>query len=81
MAFPHQQSRKDHERKEDKPGGACVQWKLFERTVDISVYRNAEDDVNPAKNRTGGDICSHSQNLLFDADIIRARRQLVPGYR
>jgi len=32
-------------------------WKLFKRTINITEYRNAEDDVNPAKNRTlGGNI-------------------------
>lgn len=52
MAFPHQQSREDHEREEDIPRRVGVLWKLFKRTVDISVYRNSDDDVNPAKNRT-----------------------------
>src|SRR3989442_9483023 len=57
VAFPHPQSRKDHYRKEDKPSCGGVVWKFFKRTINIAEYRNAKDDVNPAKNRTlGGSI-------------------------
>jgi len=56
MAFPHPQSRKDHYRKEDKPSCGGIVWKSFKRTIDITKYRNAKDDVNPAKNRTFGGI-------------------------
>src|ERR1700733_4321625 len=52
MAFPHQQPGKDHKRKEDKPSRVGVLRQLFKRTVDISKNRNADDDVNPAKNQT-----------------------------
>src|SRR5882762_11785818 len=52
MAFPHPQSRKDHYRKEDKPSCGGIVRKSFKRTIDIAEYRNAEDKVNPAKNRT-----------------------------
>src|SRR5207302_1115950 len=54
VAFPHPQSRKDHYRKEDKPSCGGVVWKFFKRTINITEYRNAKDDVNPAKNRTCG---------------------------
>src|SRR5947208_13126479 len=54
VAFPHPQSRKDHYRKEDKPSYGGVVWKFFKRTINIAEYRNAKDDVNPAKNRTFG---------------------------
>src|SRR5947208_5824878 len=54
VAFPHPQSRKDHYRKEDKPSCGGVVWKFFKRTINITEYRNAKDDVNPAKNRTFG---------------------------
>src|SRR2546421_1622334 len=54
VAFPHPQSRKDHYRKEDKPSCGGVVWKFFKRTINIAEYRNAKDDVNPAKNRTFG---------------------------
>jgi hypothetical protein len=65
MAFPHQQSRQDHDRKKDKPSREGVLWNLVERTVNISVYRNANDDMNPAKNRTLlRDPCFHGQTSL-----------------
>ena len=70
MAFPHQQSREDHEREEDITGGKCVQWNLVKRTVDISVYRDRNDDVNPAKNRTYGEICSHGQVSFSIRELI-----------
>ncbi len=56
MAFPHPQSRKDHYRKEDKPSCGGVVWNFFKRTINITEYRNAKDDVNPAKNRPLGGI-------------------------
>ena len=55
MAFPHPQPRKDHYRKEDKPSCGGIAWKVFKRTINITEYRNAKDEVNPAKNRTLGD--------------------------
>jgi hypothetical protein len=56
VAFPHPQSRKDHYRNEDIPSFGGVIWKFFKRTIDIAEYRNAEDEVNPAKNRTFGGL-------------------------
>jgi hypothetical protein len=52
MAFPHPQSGNDHGREEDKPSSGSIARKFFERTINITEYRNAEDDVNPAKNPT-----------------------------
>lgn len=52
MALPHPQSRKDKYWNEDKPNSGGVVWNLFKRTVNITEYRNAKDEVNPAKNRT-----------------------------
>ena len=52
MAFPHPKSRKDHDRKEDKPNSGGVLGNFFKRTINITEYRNAKDDVNPAKNRS-----------------------------
>src|SRR5579859_3963225 len=60
MAFPHPQSRQDHCRKKNKPSWSGVAWKFFKRTVNITVYRNAQDDVNPAKNRTLGGTADHN---------------------
>src|SRR3984893_17550824 len=56
MAFPHPQSRKDHYRKEDIPVWGGIARKFFKRTINITEYRNAKDDVNPAKNRALGGI-------------------------
>lgn len=70
MAFPHQQSCKDHEREEDIPSRKGVLRNLVKRTVDVAIYRNADDDVNPAKDCTW---VHDVPILLFDDDVIRAR--------
>ena len=56
MAFPHPQSGKDHYWQEDKASSERIVWKFFKRIVDITEYRNAEEDVNRPKNRTFGGI-------------------------
>src|SRR6266487_2497928 len=56
MAFPHPQSRKDNYRHEDKPSSGRVVWDLFKRTINITEYRNAKDNVNPANDRTFGGL-------------------------
>src|SRR5690348_4532053 len=61
MAFPHPQSRKHNQRKSDIPNNGSVIWKLFKRTINVTDYRNGEDEVNPANYRTFGGI-SHSFN-------------------
>src|SRR4029077_17662670 len=48
--------RKDHYRNEEKPSRPGVVWNLFKRTINITDYRNGEDDVNPANNRTFGGL-------------------------
>ena len=64
MAFPHPQSRKDHHRKEEIASWGSIVWKFFKRTINVTQYRNAEDEVNPAKNRTlGGSIHSRLREL------------------
>jgi len=35
-------------------------WNFFKRIINITDYRNAKDNVNPAKNRTFGGITDHS---------------------
>src|SRR5712672_1148413 len=52
VAFPHPQSRKNHYRNEEIPCRPGVVRNLFKRTINIADYRNAKDDVNPAKNTT-----------------------------
>src|SRR6266849_1326407 len=56
MAFPHPQSRKDNYRHEDKPSSGGIVWDLFKRTINITEYRNAKDNVNPANDRTFGGL-------------------------
>jgi len=56
MAVPHPKSRKDNYRKEDKPNSGGVVWKFFKRTINVTEYRNAKDNVNPAQSRTFGGI-------------------------
>src|SRR5271157_3007405 len=56
MAFPHPQSRKQHYGNDDKPNTGGVLWKVFKRIVNIAGYRDAKDEVNPAKDRTFGGI-------------------------
>jgi hypothetical protein len=56
MPLPHPQSRKDHYREEHKPSCGGIVWKPFKRTINVTEYRNAKDQVNPAKNRTFGGI-------------------------
>src|SRR5947207_8623104 len=68
MAFPHPQSRKNKHRNEDKPSGGGVVWNLVKRAINVTEYRNAKDEVNPAKNRTcgsfGGGLCGDEGRLL-----------------
>src|ERR1700728_3786402 len=61
MAFPHPKSRKEHYRNDDKPNAGGVLGNFFNRTIDITEYGNAKDDVNPAKNRTLGGITDHGR--------------------
>jgi hypothetical protein len=56
MAFPHPESRKDKRRQEDKPNPKGVIWNLFKRAINIAEYRDAQDKVYAAKNRTFGGI-------------------------
>ena len=51
MAFPHPKSRKENYRNGHIPNNGGVVWKLFKRTINVTDYRNPEDDVNPAKDR------------------------------
>jgi hypothetical protein len=39
-------SRKNNYRKEDKPNNGGVLWDFFKRTINITGYRNATDDVH-----------------------------------
>src|SRR6266850_1181790 len=64
MVFPHPKSRKDKYRNGDKPNHGGVVWKFFKRTINITGYRNAKDEVNQARNPTFGGITDHLLILL-----------------
>ena len=56
MTFPHPKSRKDKSRKKEKPNRGGVVGNFFKRTVDVTEDRNAEAEVNPAKDRAFGGV-------------------------
>ena len=64
MAFPHPQSGNDHDGNENKPGLEGVVWNFVEGAIDISKDRNAEDEVNPAKNRSYGALAHEVDSLV-----------------
>ena len=74
MTFPHPQSGKDHYRNEDKPSRRGVVWNFLKRTINITEYRDAKDDVNPAKNRALGCVTDHFVFLLDSRILSRLRR-------
>ena len=91
MAFPHQKSRQKNDRKEDKPKNRGVLLNLLSRTINVTEYRKAKADVNPAKHRTFGGI-SHdwfvilfiggtASNLLLNFPEIRAQPDTAPDRR
>jgi hypothetical protein len=81
MAFPHPRSRNDKYRNEDKPNSGGVVWNFFKRTINITEYRNAKDDVNPAKNRTFAalvhDWLLHGFAILLDSRLLSRLRRPV----
>src|SRR5208282_5458048 len=52
VAFPHPQPRKEQDRKNDIANREGVVWSIRRRIINVTEYRNAKDNVNPAKNRT-----------------------------
>src|SRR5439155_4462355 len=65
MVFPYPKSRKHNYRKEDKPNSGGILLNFRSRTINVTEYRNANDKVNRAKNRTfGGGIHNCFVNLL-----------------
>ena len=61
--MPHPKSRQDDHRNGGKSNNGGVIGNLFERTINITDDRNAENQVNPAKNRTLGGI-RHDRLLI-----------------
>ena len=59
VAFPHPKSRKQQHRKKDIPDTGRVVVSIRRRIINVAEYRNATDDVNPAKNRSFGRFFHH----------------------
>jgi hypothetical protein len=77
VAFPHPQTCEDHYWEEEKSSCGGIAWKFFERAIDVAEYRDAEDDVNPAKNRAlGGAI--HDRLLKLGWAIVCDMYKLDP---
>src|SRR5262249_48861012 len=64
MTFPHPKPRKEQHRKKDIPNTVCVVVSIQRRIINVAEYRNATDDVNPAKNRTFG-CFRHDESVLL----------------
>ena len=78
MAFPHPKSRKRNYRKGDKPNNGSVVWKFFKGTINVTDYRNGEDNVNPATNRT---FLGVSHSIPFHREFAANTFQpLPPGF-
>ncbi len=69
MAFPHPESREDKDRKEDKSNGGGILRNFFKRAVNVAENRNAEDDMNPANDRTY-DALVHDF-VIYDFEMMR----------
>src|SRR5258707_8512045 len=52
VTFPHPQSRKKQYRKKDIPNRGGVIWSVRRRIINVTEYRDAKDNVNPAIDRT-----------------------------
>jgi hypothetical protein len=50
MAFPHPKPRKYQYRKKPIPDAVGVVVSIRRRIINVTEYRNAADDVNPAEN-------------------------------
>ena len=60
MSFPHPQSREDKYRNKDKPDEGGVVWDFLKGTINVTEYRNAEHEVDPAKNCSCGARLQHA---------------------
>jgi hypothetical protein len=51
VAFPHPQSRKDHDWNKDIARLEGIGWQFVEWTVNVAEDWNTEEEVNAAQNR------------------------------
>src|SRR6266852_1952218 len=75
VAFPHPQSRNQQYGEKDIPNSPSVVWSIRRRIINVTEYRNATDNVNPAKNRTFGSLL-HDEILLYLSETPRHLRLL-----
>jgi hypothetical protein len=54
VSFPHPEAGQEHDRDDDITNTAGILWKVLKRAIDVSDNRNAEDNVNGAKDGTFG---------------------------
>jgi hypothetical protein len=70
MAFPHPQSRKDHDWYENIARLEGIVWQPLERTVNVTEDRNTEDEMNPAEDRPGeASVCGAGWIGWFGHDV------------
>lgn len=72
MALPHPQTGKDHCRYEDEPSAKGILRNFVKRTIDIADYWDAEDEVNPANNRTFGGVF-HGSFMLHGSGLVQVQ--------
>src|SRR4029453_10634491 len=85
MAFPHPKSRKRNYWNRDIPNNRSAVGKFLKRTINITDYRNREDEVNPAKYGTFGGffhdwfVTSGGMNFLrrLRCPCVVTRRRIV----
>src|SRR5262249_20425320 len=63
VAFPHPQSRKNNYRNGYKPKNRGILGNLFKRSINVTDYGDAEDDVHRSKNQMYGGVIH--ELLLF----------------
>ncbi len=71
MAFPHPKSCQDNNRKGNKPNNWRVIREFFERTINVTGYRDGKDNVDPAENRAFGAVI-HNRFVNLQAREITA---------
>ena len=69
MACPHPESRKDKYRKEDKPNSRHVVWNFFKRTINITNYRNAKDEVTEFIDQTALNLFRDDTERLVEKAV------------
>src|SRR5215469_9740088 len=77
MPLPHPEPRKENYRNEHKSRSGSIARNFVKWAVDITEYRNPEDDVNPAKNPTLGALAHDSSPSQLSLRLLRRLRRPV----